>query len=376
MIHHNEITLITLQKIVNTLICYQIFQNKQFLIKAMAAQDKRGKIGVLTSGGDAPGMNAAIRAIALAAEHHQIDCYGFFHGYNGLINQDYCHLTSQSVNNIIHRGGTILKSARCPDMLTEQGVKQAANCLIKEGIDTLIVIGGDGSFNGLLAITKHWHGNVIGLPGTIDNDLDGTDFTIGFSTAINTAISAIDNIRDTADAFDRVFVVELMGRNSGHIAFNVGVACAAEQIISFENFDETQPQARIDAIADDIERQKTLGANSYLIVIAENLWPGGAQALADTLKQQAQIDCGTCVLGHIQRGGAPVAKDRILATRLGVAAVEASLKGQSGIMLGESKGEISQVSLTTAIQHSKQVADDLVAVHENILKLAAQQGSG
>ncbi|WP_448555165.1 6-phosphofructokinase [Thalassotalea montiporae] len=335
----------------------------------MATREKPRKIGLLTSGGDAPGMNAAIRAIILAAAHHKLTCYGFHHGYNGLINQDYCILSPDNVTNIIHQGGTILKSARCPEMMTQTGIKQAVSCLIKENIDALIVIGGDGSFNGMLAIQDHWQGKLIGLPGTIDNDLDGTDFTIGFSTAINTAINAIDKIRDTADAFDRVFVVELMGRHSGHIAFNVGVACAAEQIISFENFDPLAQEAKLAEIIADIEQQKLNKAHSYLIVLAENLWPGGAHSLGEALKQQGNIDVGICVLGHIQRGGSPVAKDRILATKLGVAAIEAILLEKSSIMIGECESKITHTPLSKAIQHKKVVNDDLVSIHEDIFKI-------
>lgn len=334
----------------------------------MATHRKARKIGILTSGGDAPGMNAAIRAITLAAEQNGLICCGFHHGYNGLINQDFCILTPNDVVNINHRGGTILKSARCPEMMTQTGVKQAVSCLIKENIDTLIVIGGDGSFNGMLAIKAHWQGKLIGLPGTIDNDLDGTDYTIGFSTAINTAISATDKIRDTADAFDRVFVVELMGRHSGHIAFNVGVACAAEQIISFENFDPQDQQAKLAAIVEDIEEQKQNIAHSYLIVLAENLWPGGAHALAQAIKHSGNIDVGICVLGHIQRGGSPVAKDRILATKLGVAAVEACLLELSDIMIGECESKIIHTPLSQAIQHQKTVDDDLINVYQSTVQ--------
>ncbi|WP_408033890.1 ATP-dependent 6-phosphofructokinase [Thalassotalea algicola] len=338
----------------------------------MSKQNTIRRIGILTSGGDAPGMNAAIRAVVLAAHQYSIECIGFFHGYNGLINQEYRLLDNSSVKDIIHKGGTILKSARCPEMLSETGVKQAVNSLIKLQIDALIVIGGDGSFNGMLAIEQHWQGQLIGLPGTIDNDLDGTDFTIGFSTAINTAIEAIDKIRDTADAFDRVFVVELMGRHSGHIAFNVGIACGAEQIISFENFNANDANKKVNEIVSDIKHHQSQDHQSYLIVLAENLWPNGAQSLSEQLKLQYSIDCGTCILGHIQRGGSPVAKDRLLATKLGVAAIEAVLVGKTSIMLGELKTEIEEVTLNDAVQHTKIVAENLVVAHENILALAAQ----
>lgn len=330
------------------------------------------KIAVLTSGGDAPGMNAAIRAIVLTCHHLQYQCIGFLHGYNGLINAEYTKLSLGSVDHIIHQGGTILKSARCPELQTETGLKQAVNTLIKEHIDSLIVIGGDGSFTGLLAISKQWSGKIIGLPGTIDNDLDGTDHTIGFASAVETAIEAIDKIRDTANAFDRVFAVELMGRHSGHIAFNVGIACAAEQIISFENFNVENEQEKLDEIANQVLTRQENKCASYLIVVAENLWPGGATHLTQQLKEKYQIDCAACVLGHIQRGGSPVAKDRILATKLGVASVQAIKEQRTGIMLGEHNNQIVEVPLITAIQHNKKVSKNLVAAQENILALTAR----
>ena len=330
------------------------------------------KVAILTSGGDAPGMNAAIRSVVLACHHHDISCIGFYHGYNGLINAESMPLDLRSIDNIIRSGGTLLKSARCPELKTSQGISQAINTLIKEKIDALIVIGGDGSFTGLIEIAKQWQGQVIGLPGTIDNDLDGTDATIGFATASNTAMRAIDKIRDTANAFDRVFIVELMGRKSGHIAFNVGVACAAEQIISFENFSPEDSQAKLAELADEIFAKQENRYSSYLVVIAENLWPGGAMALANSLKEQYNIDCAACILGHIQRGGSPVGKDRILATKLGIAAVQAIIDGKTMLMLGEQENELAEVPLTQAIKHTKQVSAKLVRAHQDILALTAQ----
>lgn len=330
------------------------------------------KVAVLTSGGDAPGMNAAIRSVVLACHAFNFECSGVFHGYNGLINADLTNLSIASVDNIIQQGGTILKSARCPELKTKTGINQAVNTLVKEHIDALIVIGGDGSFTGLIEISAQWQGQVIGLPGTIDNDLDGTDHTIGFSTAINTAISAIDKIRDTANAFERVFVVEVMGRNSGHIAFNVGIACAAEQIISFENFTPEQANTRLESLSREIIDRQENKNNSYLIVLAENLWPGGATGLVNQLKSQYEIDCAACILGHIQRGGSPVAKDRILATKLGVAAIQAIAKGKSNIMLGESNNEVVDVALGDAIKHHKKVNENLVAAQHDIFALTAR----
>ncbi len=330
---------------------------------------KKLRVGVLTSGGDAPGMNAAIRSVVLGCYHFGYECIGFYHGYNGLINAESILLDIKDVDNLIQYGGTLLKSARCPELTTQAGLAQAINTLIKERIDALIVIGGDGSFTGLIEIAKQWNGLVIGIPGTIDNDLDGTDFTIGFSTAVNTAIDAIDKIRDTANAFDRVFVVELMGRHSGHIAFNVGIACAAEQIISFENFSPQHTDKKLEDIANQILARQTNMHSSYLIVLAENLWPGGTTALAKQLKDQYQIDCGACILGHIQRGGSPVAKDRILATKLGIAALQAISENKTMIMLGEKHNDIVEVALSDAIRHTKHVSENLVAAQENILAL-------
>jgi 6-phosphofructokinase 1 len=330
------------------------------------------RIALLTSGGDAPGMNAAIRAVVLAAHQYQISVIGFKHGYNGLINQDFFKLNNQQVHGLINQGGTLLKSARCKGFYQEEGLKQAANTLIKEKIDALIVIGGDGSFSGLLKLQRHWHGKIIGIPGTIDNDIDGTDHTIGFASAVNTAIDAIDKIRDTADAFERVFIIELMGRRSGQITFNVGIACAAEQVLSFENFSIDDKLARLDDIAQDIKQAQANVQSSYIIVIAENLWPGGAHQLALDLKKHTQTDCTACILGYIQRGGSPVAKDRILATKMGVAAVQALLEDKSQVMIAEQNNSIIEIPLTDAIKHQKQVSKSLIDAQRNILAMSAQ----
>jgi len=331
------------------------------------------KIAVLTSGGDAPGMNAAIRAIVIAATHEQIEVIGFLHGYNGLIENEEMPLSLKEVNSIIHKGGTILKSARCANMYSENGLKQAANTLLKQRVDALIVIGGDGSFAGLISLQKYYSGLVMGIPGTIDNDLYGTDFTIGFTTAINTAITAVDKIRDTANAFDRVFVIELMGRRSGHITFNVGVACGAEQVISFENFNPKDQETKLKHLAQEIKVAQKDKHQSYLIVIAENIWPGGATALVDQLKEFQSIDATACILGHIQRGGSPVAKDRILATKMGVIAVQLLIEGKSNVMLGEKNNIICEVSLSQAIKHLKKVSPTLIKAQETILAFTAQQ---
>lgn len=325
------------------------------------------KIAVLTSGGDAPGMNAAIRAIVIAATHYNIEVMGFLHGYNGLIENEAVQLSLKDVNNIIHKGGTILKSARCPAMLSEKGLKQAANTLLKEQIDAFIVIGGDGSFSGLISLQQYYPGLVIGIPGTIDSDLDKTDFTIGFNTAVNTAIEAVDKIRDTANGFERVFVIQLMGRQSGHITFNVGIACGAERVISFENFNPEEYEIKLKHLAQEIKMAQRDKYQSYLIILAENLWPGGALKLVKQLKEYQSIDATACILGHIQRGGSPVAKDRILATKMGITAVQKLIEGKSNLMIGEKNGLICEVSLIDAVKHQKTVNQRLIKAQENIL---------
>jgi 6-phosphofructokinase 1 len=325
------------------------------------------KIALLTSGGDAPGMNAAIRAIVLACEFNSLSCIGFFHGYNGLIEDEAIYLSSAAVDGEIKKGGTLLKSARCPAMMTNTGVKQACNTLQKHDIDALIVIGGDGSFQGLQAIKQFWDGLVIGLPGTIDNDLFGCDKTIGFATAVNTATQAIDKIRDTANAFDRVFIVEVMGRHSGHIAFQVGLSCGAESIFSFENYSNEQHDSLLSHLIAQIKKQQQNRHSSYVIVLAENLWPGGANALKEQLLAQGKIESAICILGHIQRGGDPVPEDRVLATQLGLTAVEAILNSEDNIMLGLVANQLTKTPLHDAISINKPVDEYLLLAHQTTL---------
>ncbi|NOU52424.1 ATP-dependent 6-phosphofructokinase [Pseudoalteromonas sp. JBTF-M23] len=324
------------------------------------------KVAVLTSGGDSPAMNAAIRAIVLSCHYHQLQCTGFYHGYNGLINDQHVDMHQFDINSALQQGGTILKSARCQAMLTEEGVMQACNTLRKHDIDALIVIGGDGSLKGLKEIKQHWEKPVIGLPGTIDNDLSGTDSTIGFATAVTTATHAIDKIRDTANAFERIFIVEVMGRHSGHIAFNVGIATGAEAIISFENFTPDQASSKVAEILKGVEKQKRTHG-SFLIVLAENLWPGGAHALKASLSEQGQVDSALCILGHIQRGGSPVPEDRNLATELGIASIEAILDGQDNVMIGKLSGTVVATALEDVINTPKPVSSHWVKAHQRQL---------
>lgn len=318
------------------------------------------KIAIITSGGDAPGMNAAIRACVIHAANLGFEIIGYKHGYNGIINGEVQQLSLADVNNIIHLGGTILKSARCPQMHTQAGLEKAVATLEADNIDALIVIGGDGSFHGLSALKPLWQGQLIGLPGTIDNDIYGTDSTIGFATSVDTALSAIDKIRDTADAFDRIFIVELMGRHSGHITFNVGLASGCEKILSFENTDVTEPERELDKIAYEIQHHKDTYQSSYIICIAENLWPGGSQALAKQLMTEHNIDATVCILGHIQRGGSPVARDRVLATHLGIAAIEAVAENASDIMVGMSQQQPVYIAIEQTYRNKKAVNSNIV----------------
>ena len=257
-------------------------------------------IAILCSGGDAPGMNAAIRSAVITAIENGHKVIGYLHGYNGLIKRASISLDYHATHNIIQLGGTIIKSARCPEMETRQGILTAVQTLVDDAIDALIVIGGDGSFHGLMALSEHWNGQLIGLPGTIDNDISGSDYTIGFSTAIETALDAIDKIRDTADAFDRIFIIELMGKHSGHITFHVGLASAAESVLSFENTNSGDVNQTLNTLANNIQRHQKNNPGSYLICIAENLWPNGSLRLVDDLKA-LNIDATLCIVGHIQR---------------------------------------------------------------------------
>ena len=262
-------------------------------------------------------------------------------------------LIKQAVH-IIQQGGTLLKSARCKALHTDNGARQAAAALDNLQLDGLIVIGGDGSFRGTLAIAKYYQGQLIGVPGTIDNDVDGTDYTIGFATAIDTALDAIDKIRDTADAFERIFLVELMGRHSGYITLSAGIAAGAEQIICPEF--GTLTEANLQSILTPIQHAQLLrGKSSYIIVVAENSYPGGSTALADALSTALGIECRACILGHIQRGGSPVGADRILATKLGAYAVEQLVNGATLMMAGEVNQQAILYPLTKTGDKQKQI---------------------
>ncbi len=299
----------------------------------MGAQPKI--IGVLTSGGDAPGMNACIRAVTRTAVFRGLRVIGYRFGYVGLIAGDRRPMDGRSVSNIIHRGGTILGSSRCKEFETVEGREKAAEELRRSNVDALLVIGGEGSLKGAREFAVQWDGQIIGIPGTIDNDLGGTDWTIGFFSALETALGSIDKIRDTAEAFDRVFLVEVMGRIAGDIALGVGIAGGAEEILIPEMPED------IETVARRVLEAKRRGKLSYIVVVAEGFCKGGAIEVAKRLSEITSLSCSSCVLGHTQRGGSPVAPDRILGTRLGIHAVEAAIDGATGVMVGEVNGAVT-----------------------------------
>lgn len=319
------------------------------------------KIGVLTSGGDAPGMNAALRAVVLAAEHYQIEVVGFRHGYLGLIENDTVALSSKDVLHILQHSGTVIKSARCQRFKEVEAAQLSACNLDTANIDALIVIGGDGSFRGAHHLAQHWDGQIIGIPGTIDNDLYGTDATIGYATAVNIAMDALDKIRDTADAMDRVFIVEVMGRDAGFIGLSSAMAAGAERMILPEL--QREKPLTIAALVKHIERvQRIRGEGSYVMVLSEHQWPGGAVALAEQLEAEYHLPCRPCLLGHIQRGGSPAPSDRILASQMGVHAVELILAGARDVMTGV----VGQQSVAVPIADSWQKKHPLDA---NLLRI-------
>jgi 6-phosphofructokinase 1 len=311
----------------------------------MTQMNKIKKIGVLTSGGDAPGMNAAIRAVVRAGSHYDLEVTGILRGYEGLIHGDFIEMNPKSVGNIIQRGGTILKTARSDAFRTVEGRKEAHAQLVKAGIDALVVIGGDGTFTGANLFASEFNFPIIGLPGTIDNDLCGTDFTIGYDTAINTVVNAVDKIRDTAESHDRLFIVEVMGRDSGLIALRSGIGVGAESILI--------PEAN-SGVEDLITRLESgrRDKSSKIIIVAEGDDMGGAFNIGETLKAKfPTYDIRVSVLGHIQRGGKPSCMDRVLASRLGVAAVEGLLAGRTQVMAGQVNREIVFTPFSRAIKH-------------------------
>ena len=314
-------------------------------------------VGVLTSGGDAPGMNACIRAITRTAIYNGMKVMGIYRGYEGLINGEIKEFTSESVSNTIQRGGTILKTARSMEFMTPEGMQKAYDNLVKFGIDALIVIGGNGSLTGAQKLAREYDYPVIGLPGTIDNDLYGTDSTIGYDTALNTIVDCVDKIRDTATSHDRIFFVEVMGRDAGFLAQNSAIAAGAEAAIIPED------QTDVDQLEQFISRGFRKSKNSSIVIVSESKKDGGAMYYADRVrKEYPQYDVRVTILGHLQRGGTPTACDRILASRLGHASIEALKEGQRNVMVGIHNDQIIYVPIDRAIKKDKPIDKELIDV--------------
>lgn len=315
------------------------------------------RVGVLTSGGDSPGMNASIRAVTRTALYHGLEVIGIRRGYEGLLDGDFVPMTRSTVGGILMHGGTILRTARCLEFMRPEGVNAGVSKLKENDIDALVVIGGDGSFHGALELHKRGV-QVVGVPGTIDNDMAGTDCTIGFDTACNTALECISKLRDTASSHDRMFIVEVMGRHAGFLALETAVACGAEFVLVPEI------PADIEAIIKKIHYAKEHGKTHSIIVLAEGVMP--AHELADKLKGRCDYDPRIVVLGHIQRGGAPSSFDAVLASRLGYAAVECLLAGQSGVMVGRVKGEILASPLQRAWEERRPLDQDMLRIMDTL----------
>ncbi|WP_445715677.1 6-phosphofructokinase [Flavobacterium sp.] len=318
------------------------------------------KVGVLTSGGDSPGMNAAIRAVVRACAYYNVECVGIYRGYQGMIEGDFKEMGPRDVKNIINKGGTILKSARSADFRTKEGRKQAYDNLVAAGIDSFVVIGGDGSFTGAEIFNAEYGFPVIGIPGTIDNDIFGTSHTLGYDTALNTVIDAIDKIRDTANSHNRLFFVEVMGRDAGHIALNAGIGAGAEEIlIPEEDFG-------LDRLLESLKRSKGSGKTSSIVVVSEGDKIGkNVFELKDFIEEtMPEYDVRVSVLGHMQRGGSPSCFDRVLASRLGVKAVESLLEGKSNYMVGLIQDKITLTPLEQAIKGQYEIDMELVKVSD------------
>lgn len=317
----------------------------------------------MTSGGDSPGMNAAIRAIVRTALSLDIKPYGIMRGYQGMIEGDLHELKTTDVSNIIHRGGTILKTARSKDFMTDEGMQKAYLELTRCGIEALVLIGGDGTMRGAVAFFEKYNIPAMGLPGTIDNDLNGTDYTIGFDTAVNTAITAIDKIRDTAEAHDRMFLIEVMGRDAGYIALNSGLACGAEYIFIPEQ------KEMLDEILASIQNDRKRKKLTNIIVVAEGDEFGGAVELSELIKKQIpELETRVSILGHIQRGGPPSCADRILASRLGHAAVQALVQGRSQEMVGIVNQELCFTPFAQCVKLQKPIANDMLEMIKVLAK--------
>ena len=321
---------------------------------------KINKLAVMTSGGDSPGMNAAIRSVVRTCAYYKIECIGIYRGYQGMIEGDFTSLTARSVNNIINKGGTILKSARSDEFRTSEGRKKAHENLIKQHIDGLVVIGGDGSFTGGVIFNKEYNFHVIGIPGTIDNDIFGTSHTLGYDTALNTAVEAIDKIRDTASSHNRLFFVEVMGRDAGFIALNAGVGAGAEEILIPEE------NLGLDRLLESLIKSRKSGKSSSIVVVAEGDKSGKnvfelAKYVEDNMPE---YDVRVSVLGHMQRGGSPSCFDRVLASRLGVKAVEILIDNKTNLMVGLKNNKVITTDLEEAITGGHSINNELLRVSD------------
>ena len=321
---------------------------------------KLNKIGVLTSGGDSPGMNAAIRSVVRTCAFHKVECIGIYRGYEGMIEGDFKILNARSVNYIINKGGTFLKSARSKEFRTKSGREKAYQKLLKEGIEALILIGGDGTFTGGMIFNKEFGFPFIGIPGTIDNDISGTNYTLGYDTALNTVVEAIDKIRDTASSHKRLFFVEVMGRDVGHIALNAGVGSGAEEILVPEE------DLGLDRLLESLEKSKNTGKSSSIVVVAEGDKTGkNVFELRDYVEANLDgYDVRVSVLGHMQRGGAPSCFDRVLASRMGVKAVESLLNGKHNVMVGTINNKLELCPIEKAVKGCSKIDTELLRVSD------------
>jgi len=318
------------------------------------------KIAVMTSGGDAPGMNAAIRAVIRAASYYKLESVGIYRGFQGLIEGDVEKLDARSVHHIIQKGGTILKSARSKEFRTVEGRKKAYDVLVKNNIDGLVIIGGDGSFTGGMIFNKEFDIPIIGIPGTIDNDIFGTDFTLGYDTALNTAMEVIDKIRDTASSHNRLFFVEVMGRDAGFIALNTGIGAGAEEILIPEE------DMGLDRLLMSLEKSRRSGKTSSLVIVAEGDKTGRSVfELADYVEENLpEYDVRVSILGHMQRGGSPSCFDRVLASRMGVKAVELLIDGKSNLMVGLKNNKIATTDLELAVKEHHRINKEILRISD------------
>ncbi|MFD1315880.1 6-phosphofructokinase [Namhaeicola litoreus] len=318
------------------------------------------RVAVMTSGGDSPGMNAAIRSVVRSCAYYKIDCVGIYRGYQGLIEADFISMNARSVHNIINKGGTILKSARSKDFMEKEGREKAYNNLIASDIHALVVIGGDGSFTGGMVFNKEFNFPVIGIPGTIDNDIFGTDYTIGYDTALNTVVDVIDKIRDTASSHNRLFFVEVMGRDSGFIALHAGIGAGAEEILIPEE------DLGLDRLLDSLQKSRRSGKSSSIVVVAEGDKTGkNVFEIAQFIeKNLPEYEVRVSIMGHMQRGGSPSCFDRVLASRMGVKAVELLLDGKTNLMVGSVNNEMVAVDLELAVKEHHAINKEILRISD------------